>query len=327
MNNKFILMTGGLGFIGSNFINYLIDNYDEFKLINLDFEGIGSNLNNLKQPKSSKQDIHHIKWDISYDIIKSVGLIDLPFDFLFHFAAESHVDRSIDTPESFVRSNVMGTMHMLELARKIGVKRFINISTDEVFGSVKQAVNEKYPYNPSSVYSASKASAEMMCNAYSVTYDMDIVTTRCGNNYGPNQYTEKLIPKVITNALNDKSIPIYDDGKQIREWCFVEDHVKDVIYVAKNGKSGEIYNVGNGYSMTNLELVEHILKTLNKSKELIQFQPNARLGHDFKYSLDIGKLQKLKESNSDKFLVDIDHDYFNTKLNQTIDYYCEKFNN
>lgn len=320
-------MTGGLGFIGSNFINYLIDNYDEFKLINFDFEGIGSNVDNIKEPKTDKQEIHHIKWDISYDIIKNKELIGLPFDYLFHFAAESHVDRSIDTPEPFVRSNVLGTIQLLELARKIGVKRFVNISTDEVVGSVKRAATENKPYNPSSVYSASKASAEMMCNAYMVTYGMDIVTTRCGNNYGPNQYTEKLIPKVITNALNDKTIPIYDDGKQIREWCFVEDHVKDVIYVAKNGKSGEIYNVGTGYPLTNIKLVKHILDILNKPEELIEFQPNARLGHDFKYSLDIGKLQKLKHTNSDQILGNVDRKYFNNKLKQTIEHYCEKFNN
>ena len=320
-------MTGGLGFIGSNFINYLIDNYDEFNLINFDFEGIGSNINNIKQPNSSKQQVHHFKWDISYDITRDTELGDLPFDYLFHFAAESHVDRSIDTPEPFIRSNVMGTMRMLELARKLGIKRFINISTDEVVGSVERAANENKPYNPSSVYSASKASAEMICNAYSTTYDMDIVTTRCGNNYGPNQYTEKLIPKVITNALNDETIPIYDDGKQIREWCFVEDHIKDVIYVAEKGKSGEIYNVGNGYPTTNIKLVKHILNTLNKTEELIEFQPNARLGHDFKYSLDIDKLQKLKISNSDKIWDNIDQEYFNNKLNQTIEYYCEKFNN
>jgi dTDP-glucose 4,6-dehydratase len=328
MDNKRILMTGGLGFIGSNFVNYLIDNYDEFKLINFDFGGVGSNLDNIKEPKSDKQEIHHVKWDISNDIIKNREWVDLPFDYLFHFAAESHVDRSIDTPEPFVRSNVMGTMQMLELARKIGVKRFVNVSTDEVVGSVKRAANEKKPYNPSSVYSASKASAEMMCNAYKVTYGLDIVTTRCGNNYGPNQYEEKLIPKVITNALTDQDIPIYDEGKQIREWCFVNDHIEDVIYVAENGESGETYNVGFGFPLTNIKLVNKILKYLNKKpKDLVKFKPNARLGHDFKYSLDITKLQRLKESNGDPVWGDISEEYLDNHIKDTVDYYHEKLNN
>lgn len=317
-------MTGGFGFIGSSFINYLIDNYDEFKLINFDFKGIGSNVNNVKEPRSDKQEIHHIEVDISRDLERGREWEHLPFDYMFHFAAESHVDRSIDTPEPFIKSNVVGTMQMLELARKVGVKRFINISTDEVVGSVKRSAKEDKPYNPSSVYSASKASAEMMCNAYKVTYGMDIVTTRCGNNYGLNQYEEKLIPKVITNALNDQTIPIYDEGKQIREWVYVDDHISDIIFVAENGVSGETYNVGNGFSISNIKLVKKILKYLGKGQDLIEFVPNARLGHDFKYSLNLEKLNKLKSTDN---IPNVTEKYFDKLLEKTIDSYYEKFNN
>lgn len=294
MNGKRLLITGGCGFIGSNFINYLIDNYDDFRLINFDFEGIGSNKSFIKELRTDKQEIHHIRWDISRDIIKNRVWDDLPFDYLINFAAESHVDRSITTPEPFISSNVMGTMQMLELARKIGIKRVIHISTDECVGSVKKPAKETAKYNPSSVYSASKASAEMICNAYKLTYGMDIIITRCGNNYGPNQFEEKLIPKAIKNALNGEKIPVYDKGEQVREWVFVEDHIKDIIFVAEYGKSGEIYNVGRyGYPLKNLDLVKKILKILNKSEELIEFKPNARLGHDFKYAINTDKLKQL----------------------------------
>ena len=327
MNGKRILMTGGCGFIGSNFINYLIDNYDDFRIINFDFEGIGSNRSFIKEPKSDKQEIHHIKWDISYDIVKNRVWDDLPFDYLINFAAESHVDRSITTPEPFIKSNVMGTMQMLELARKIGVKRYIQISTDEVAGSVKKPVKEHCKYNPSSVYSASKASAELMCNAYKETYGMDIVITRCGNNYGKNQFEEKLIPKVIKNALNDEKIPVYDKGEQVREWVHVNDHISDIIFVAENGKSGEIYNVGQGFPLKNIDLVKKILNILGKSEDLIEFKPNARLGHDFKYSISNVKLNKLKLESGFEFNTPFNEEYyFDTKLKETIEYYEEKYN-
>lgn len=328
MEGKRILITGGLGFIGSNFINYLIDNYDDFRVINFDFGGIGSNLGYIKPARLETQEIHHIKWDISKDIIKNRVWDDLPFDYLFNFAAESHVDRSITTPEPFIKSNVMGTMQMLELARKIGVKRFIQVSTDEIYGSVKRSVKEEYPYNPSSVYSASKASAEMLCNAYKKTYDMDIVVTRCSNNYGPNQYEEKLIPKVIKNALNDEKIPVYDEGKQKREWTWVNDHISDLIFVAEHGESGEIYNVGQGYLISNIKLVKKILKILDKSENLIEFIPTARLGHDFKYSINNDKLWDLrnKVNNTNIYYPNLSECFFDSHLKSTIEYYREKFN-
>ena len=305
MNKKNILVTGGYGFIGSNFINYLIDNYDEFNLINFDKQGIGSNPNNVKEPRNDKQVIHHFKWDISNSLLSKDSDLDLPFDYMFHFAAESHVDRSISDPSSFVDSNVKGTMNVLELARMIGVKRVILISTDEVYGSVSEPVKEDYVYNPSSVYSASKASAEMIAQSYKTTYDMDIIITRCSNNFGINQYEEKLIPKVINNAKNGVEIPIYDKGKQIREWTDVQEHIIDVIFVAEHAPSGEIYNVGRGYSTSNIDLVKNILKIMGKSKKLIKFIPNARLGHDFKYSIDTSKLQELRKKVSNDNYTDV----------------------
>tara|TARA_R110000765_G_scaffold7963_4_gene26031 strand:- start:49170 stop:50174 length:1005 start_codon:yes stop_codon:yes gene_type:complete len=295
MNKKNILMTGGYGFIGSNFINYLINNYDEFNVMNLDYEGVGSNKDNITKEHTKKQCIMHCKWDISEDILEKQDIVDLPFDYLFHFAAESHVDRSISSPRGFVTSNVMGTMQILETARQLGVKRVIMVSTDEVYGSMKQgSAKETRKYNPSSVYSATKAASELICNSYVETYGMDIVTTRCGNNFGAGQFEEKLIPKVIKNALEDKKIPIYDKGKQRREWVYVNNHIQDLIFVAEHGKSGETYNVGSGTSLTNIKLVKKILKILGKPESLIEFIPNGRLGHDFRYSLDTTKLHALK---------------------------------
>lgn len=323
MNGKRILMTGGCGFIGSNFINYLIDNYEDFRLINFDYEGIGSNKSFVKEPKEN-QEVHHIKWNIANDILKNRTWDDLPFDYLFHFAAESHVDRSISTPEPFIDSNVKGTIQMLELARKIGIKKTILVSTDEIYGSVKKPAKETAKYNPSSVYSASKASAEMLANAYKTTYDMDIIITRCSNNFGPNQFEEKLIPKVIKNALEGKEIPVYDKGEQIREWTWVNDHITDLIFVAENAPKGEIYNVGSGYSISNIELVKEILKILDKSEDLIKFIPNARLGHDFKYAIDTSKISKLKDKSGGVLLEDdigLNRKYFIQKLKQTIEYY------
>jgi len=325
MDGKKILMTGGFGFIGSNFINYLIDNYDNFKLLNLDYKGVGSNIKNVKDCRTKYQEIYHIDIDISLNFVKNREIEKLPFDYLFNFAAESHVDRSISTPEPFIYSNVMGVMQMLELSRKMGVERVIHVSTDEVVGSVNKPAKETAKYNPSSIYSATKASSEMIVNAYIKMYGMDVVITRCANNYGKNQYEDKLIPKVITNALVGDDIPVYDKGEQIREWVHVDDHVKDIITVAKHGKSGQIYNVGGGYPMSNIDLVKKILDILGKSDDIIKFVPNARLGHDFKYSIDISKLNKLKNKYNIP-IIDNNADYFTEKLKETIKYYEESYN-
>lgn len=291
MENKNILVTGGYGFIGSNFINYLIDNYEGFNLINVDKYGVGAKRSNVKQQKEG-QTVEHIEKDICNGLLNGEE-VSLPFDYVFHFAAESHVDRSIDGPKPFIMSNVLGTTQLLEDCKQMGVKRFIMVSSDEVYGSVKKPTKEFAKYNPSSVYSASKASAELLCNAYSTTHGMDIITTRCSNNFGPNQYEEKLIPKVIKNAIDGKKIPIYDKGEQIREWTYVKSHIIELINVAELGKSGETYNVGRGFELTNIELVKKILKILDKPEDLIEFIPNARKGHDFKYSISRDKVKKL----------------------------------
>jgi dTDP-glucose 4,6-dehydratase len=328
MNKKNILITGGYGFIGSNFINFLIENYDEFNVMNLDYMGIGSNKNNINKPLSDKQNILHFKWDISEDILSGQEIIDLPFDYLFHFAAESHVDRSISSPTGFVTSNVMGTLQILEMANKLGIKRVIMVSTDEVYGSLSRgSAKESRKYNPSSVYSATKASSELLCNAYVETYGMDIVTTRCANNFGPNQYEEKLIPKVIKNALSDQKIPVYDKGLQIREWVHVNTHIDDLLFVAEYGVGGEVYNVGGGKSMSNIKLVKTILKKLGKSEDLIEFVPNARKGHDFRYSIDTSKLDALKKEHmckEDYMVVEMikkDDTHFDLLLDATIKHY------
>jgi len=323
MENKNILVTGGCGFIGSNFINYLIDNFDSFNLINLDKEGVGSNKTFVKPTRLDTQTIIHLKWDISHDLLAEQDIIDLPFDYLFHFAAESHVDRSISSPRGFITSNVMGTMQLLENAHKMGVKRIINVSTDEIYGSKnKGSSKETDKYNPSSVYSASKASTELLCNAYIETYSMDIVTTRCSNNYGANQFEEKLIPKVIKNALAGEKIPIYDEGLQSREWTHVDDHIKDLLFVAEHGKKGQIYNVGKGYEIANIDLVKKILEILDKPEDLIEFIPNGRKGHDFRYSINTSKLKKLRQSVLNNQLdKNVAYDVFTERLVEVVEGY------
>lgn len=318
MNNKNILVTGGYGFIGSNFINYLIDNYEGFNLINVDKYGVGAKRSNVKKPKDG-QTVEHVEKDICYGLLNDEK-VNLPFDYVFHFAAESHVDRSIDGPKPFVESNVVGTTQLLEDCKNMGVKKIIFISTDEVYGSVKKPTKEFSKYNPSSAYSASKASAELICNAYKTTHGMDIVTTRCSNNFGPNQFEEKLIPKVIKNALNDEKIPVYDEGLQVREWTYVDEHIADLIFVAEHGKKGETYNVGRGYEINNITLVKKILKLLDKSEDLIYYIPNARKGHDFKYSINLDKINKLRKSVSEQTF-HYGEETFDVHLKRTVEHY------
>lgn len=327
MNNTNILVTGGCGFIGSNFIRYLFDNYTNVGVLNLDFMGHGSNNYHKQFPYGEGNIYHHYNGDISkldrIVVDEKDKDVKLPFDIIFNFAAESHVDRSISTPRPFIESNVMGTLQMLEFARKMGCRRFVQVSTDEVYGSADEkdySFEEFEVYNPSSVYSASKASAEMLCSAYSKTYGMDIVITRCSNNYGPLQFEEKLIPKVIHNALNDIKIPVYDEGTQRREWSYVDDHIEDLITVAMYGGKGHIYNVGDGYEMDNLSLVKKILKVLDKPESLIEFVPNARPGHDFRYAINTNKLHKLKSFINIQPR-EITEEYFTKKLTETIEYY------
>lgn len=326
MNNKKILVTGGCGFIGSNFINYILKNYKNNIIFNLDCLGVGSRESNVDYVNSVNGNIYEFfKWNIS-NPLESVNSVHCNFDYLFHFAAESHVDRSISGPEPFIQSNVMGTLQILEFAKKHNIKKVICISTDEVTGSIKKgSVKEFAKYNPSSVYSASKAASELLCNAYIKTHNLDVVITRCSNNYGPRQYREKLIPKVIYNCIHNLEIPVYDKGEQRREWSYVDDHIKDLLVVAQYGKSGEIYNVGCGYEISNIEIVNYIIEKLGQNKSLIKFIPNARLGHDFRYSINLSKLRKLKIEN-DLEINSIDEEYFKNKLNETIEWFKGKYN-
>ena len=283
-----LLVTGGLGFIGSNFIIHVLKNYNDFEIINLDAEIDGSNHDNLKDLEKSER-YRFVKGNITNrklldDIIPDV-------DCVINFAAESHVDRSIADPNPFLISNFRGVFTILE-ALKDKKKKFIQISTDEVFGTIKEgSATEVTRFNPSSPYAATKASAELLINAYVVTYKIDAMITRCTNNYGPRQFFEKLIPKTISLSTNDKTIPIYGNGKSIRDWIYVDDHCKAIMLVLKNGKSGESYNISAVNEIDNLQVVSGILKILDKSEKLMKFV-SSRPGEDTRYSLDSTKIHR-----------------------------------
>jgi dTDP-glucose 4,6-dehydratase len=326
MNKKNILVTGGYGFIGSNFINHLIDNYEEFNLINLDYYGIGAHALNVKKANTG-QNITHYTWDIAHDITHGLK-VDLPFDYVFHFANECHIDPTVGTPDSFIHSNVSGTLQTLELAHRIGVKRVIIVSSDRVTGSIKTGTAKEHAkYNPSTVYGASKAAAELVAKAYGISYGIDVVTTRCSNVFGVNQPSDKLIPMVIKNALAGEPITIEGDGKQRRVWTYVDNYIRDLIYIAENGKKNETYNIGHGYELSNIELVKMILNILDKKEELIQYVPTEKY-IDFRYALNTDKLSRLRYEIDCKLppvpssgvLMGKDQ-YFTKKLTETIELY------
>ncbi len=280
------LVTGGLGFIGSNFILHVINNYPDCKIINLDAQLIGSNKHNLNHIKNNKN-YEFIKGNINNQ--KLVEKLISKSDVVFNFAAESHVDRSISDPKPFMNSNIIGAYTILESIKKFK-KQLIQISTDEVFGSLKtQSADENHCFNPSSPYAASKASAELLVQSYFTTYDCKVITTRCTNNYGPRQSPEKLIPKVITLAAKNKKIPIYGKGTNIRDWIFVVDHCKALLKVYFDGKFGQSYNISASNEIDNVTVVKKILKIMGKSNELIQLVTD-RPGHDYRYSLDSSKI-------------------------------------
>ncbi|QDI88792.1 dTDP-glucose 4,6-dehydratase [Candidatus Nitrosopumilus sp. SW] len=286
-----LLVTGGLGFIGSNFILYTLNKYPDFKIINLDAELVGSNKRNLESVKKLKN-YHFVKGNIND--IQVMNRLVKKCDNVINFAAESHVDRSISGPKPFLDSNVMGLQTLLESIRKYD-KKLIQISTDEVFGSLKKGSAKEYDsFNPASPYAASKAAAEMLAKSYVKTYGCDIMITRCTNNYGPRQFEEKLIPKVILYAKKNKKIPIYGNGKNIRDWIYVDDHCNALLKVFFKGKKGESYNISASNELSNIQIIKRILRIMKKSTDLMKFVPD-RLGHDFRYSLDSTKTrQKLK---------------------------------
>lgn len=285
-----ILVTGGAGFIGSNFIYYLLEKYPDYQIINLDKLTYAGNLENLATIQVNKN-YTFIKGDINNQELIQFIVKNFEINLIVNFAAESHVDRSIKSASEFIVTNIQGTQNLLEIARKYSL-RFIQISTDEVYGSLgsRGYFTEKTPIAPNSPYSASKASADMLVRSYHETYGLNTNITRCSNNYGPYQYPEKLIPLIIINILKGKVLPLYGDGQNIRDWLHVRDHCSAIDLVLHKGKSGEIYNVGGNNERTNLEIVEHIITLLGASKEMITFVPD-RLGHDYRYAIDSKKIQ------------------------------------
>ncbi len=285
-----LLITGGAGFIGSNFIRHVLKKYTNYKVINLDKLTYAGNLNNLKDIENSTN-YKFIKGDICD--AQLVNELAKDIDIIINFAAETHVDRSIGNPDDFIKTDVFGTYTLLEAAKKYKIKRYIQISTDEVYGSIATGkFTETSPLNPSSPYSASKAAADMLVLSYHTTFNLPIIITRSSNNFGPYQYPEKIIPLFITNLLENKKVPLYGDGLNVRDWLFVLDNCEAIDFVMHNGEIGQIYNIGADNEKTNLEITKFILTELNKDESSIEFVKD-RPGHDRRYALDSTKLHKL----------------------------------
>lgn len=285
-----ILVTGGAGFIGSNFIRFMLAEHADVRIVNYDKLTYAGNLENLAD----------LEGDPRYDFVR--GDICDPravmeamegCDAVVNFAAESHVDRSITGPAEFIATNVFGTQVILEAVKKLKVERLLHISTDEVYGSIeKGSFKETDRLSPSSPYSASKASADLLCNAYFVTFGVPVIISRSSNNFGPYQYPEKIIPLFVTNALDGKALPVYGDGLNVRDWTYVEDNCAALDLILREGKPGEIYNVGAGNEVPNIELTRRILKVLGKGESLIEYVAD-RPGHDRRYSIDSSKVRAL----------------------------------
>jgi dTDP-glucose 4,6-dehydratase len=287
-----LLITGGAGFIGSNFILHMINSHPAVEIVNLDVLTYAGNLNNLKSVDKNPR-YTFIKGDICDPDTVNAILKKYEIDTIVHFAAESHVDRSITNASEFIRTNILGTHNLLECARHQPVGKFFHISTDEVYGStLTESFKEEDILSPSSPYSASKAGSDLLALSYFKTYKLPVIITRCTNNFGPYQYPEKLIPLFITNLIEDKKVPIYGTGTNIRDWIHVSDHCRAVEFLFDKGIPGEIYNVGGGNEKTNFEITEKILKLLKKDESMIEFVTD-RPGHDFRYSLDCSKLLKM----------------------------------
>ena len=283
-----ILVTGGLGFIGSNFITKLLREKKEFQIVNVDAELSGSNKENLHDI-SEGANYHFVKGNITNKHLMKELISDC--DVVVNFAAESFVDKSIHEADPFLVSNIRGAFTILDIITKQN-KKMIQVSTDEVFGSLSiGSADENYIFNPSNPYAATKASAELLINSYSKTYGSDVIITRCTNNYGPRQFPEKLIPKIILLAKENKKIPIYGKGENIRDWIFVDDHCDAILNVLLEGKSGESYNISSGNEINNLDIVKKILGILDRSEELIEYVED-RPGHDLRYSLESSKMKK-----------------------------------
>lgn len=294
MMDKKILVTGGAGFIGGNFVHYMVDKYPNYMIVNLDALTYAGNLETC-QPVEGKPNYKFVKGDIAdrefiFDLFEKEK-----FDVVVNFAAESHVDRSVKDPEIFIKTNVLGTQVLMDASRAYGVERYHQVSTDEVYGDLPLDrpdlfFTEETPLHTSSPYSASKASADLLVFAYHRTFGLPITISRCSNNYGPYHFPEKLIPLMISRALNDENLPIYGNGENVRDWLHVYDHCAAIDLILHKGRVGEVYNVGGHNERTNLEVVRTILKALGKSEDLITYVTD-RPGHDLRYAIDPQKLE------------------------------------
>ncbi|WP_018154795.1 dTDP-glucose 4,6-dehydratase [Methanothermococcus thermolithotrophicus] len=282
-----ILITGGAGFIGCNFVRMMVNKYPHDEIIVFDNLTYSGRIENLKDIKDK---ITFIKGDIANPKdLENIGKVDI----LYNFAAETHVDNSIKDPEPFIKSNILGVYNLLEYVRKYDIDKFVSISTDEVYGSIVEgSFKEDDPLDPSSPYSASKASGDLLCKSYYKTYGAPVIVTRSSNNYGPYHFPEKLIPKMILLAMHDKPLPIYNDGTNIRDWTYVLDNCEAIDLVSKKGKIGEVYNIAANDEWKNIDVVKLILKYLNKPESLINFVED-RPGHDFRYSINTEKIREL----------------------------------
>lgn len=291
---KKILITGGAGFIGSNFVHYVLNKYVDYFIVNLDLLTYAGNLETLREIQDNPN-YRFVKGDIS-DREQVYKLFEEErFDIVINFAAESHVDRSVRNPELFIQTNIMGTQVLLDASVKYGVKRYHQISTDEVYGDLPidrkdLFFTEKSTVNPSSPYAASKTSADLLVNSYYRTYGLPITISRCSNNYGPYHFPEKLIPLMILNALEDKNLPVYGNGTNVRDWLHVYDHCTAIDLIIHKGNIGEIYNIGGHNERSNIEVVKIILNLLGKSEDLISYV-NDRPGHDLRYAIDPSKIE------------------------------------
>ncbi len=289
MNNKTILVTGGAGFIGANFVKYMLGKYPGYKLINFDALTYAGNPDNLRSIADDPR-YEFVRGDIT--VSADVAAVMKKVQCVVHFAAESHVDRSIEGPEVFTRTNTLGTQVLLDHAKACGIERFVHVSTDEVYGSLGKTgfFTENTPLSPNSPYSASKAGSDLLARAYFHTFGFPAMITRCSNNYGPYQFPEKLIPLMISNALENKPLPVYGDGMNIRDWLYVEDHCKAIDVVLHKGKPGDVYNIGGNNEWYNIDIVKLILKELNKPESLIRYVED-RLGHDRRYAIDAARIK------------------------------------
>ena len=282
-----ILVTGGMGFMGSNFIRYMLKVYPRVQIINLDKLTYAGNPDNLKDIKTKRYSF--IKGDICDQ--KLVMKIAKKTDIIVNYAAETHVDRSIMDPDAFIKTDILGTYNLLEAVRQINIKRYIQIGTDEVYGSIDKGLfKESSPFTPNSPYSASKAGADHLVRAYFITYGLPVIRTNSCNFYGPYQYPEKIIPLFITNLLENKKVPVYGKGDQVREWIFTEDHCRAIDLVLKKGKFGEAYNIGTGERKKNIDLTRILLKFLNLNDNFIEYVID-RAGHDIRYALNSTKIK------------------------------------